>query len=117
MRRMQVMVTKENLDSYYKEDVSYKILSRKFEADLPQFSSHDEARTFFKDLFEEDFVLQNSEYVGDEKIYFYTIIHNRPVWENGIKELAASGYVSGIKFALSSQDVQVYDDGRIHIVY
>lgn len=111
------MITKENLGSYYKQGVSYKMLTRKFEADLPQFTSHDEVRKFFKGLFAGNFVLQSSEGEGANKIYFYTLIHNRPVWEAGIKELEASGSLTGIEFAMSSQDVQVYHDGRVHIVY
>ncbi|MCW3793782.1 hypothetical protein OM416_19500 [Paenibacillus sp. LS1] len=111
------MITKENLDSYYKQGVSYKMLTRKFEADLPQFTSYKEVRTFFKDLFGEDFMLQSSEGEGKDKIYFFTLIHNRPVWEAGIKELEASGSLTGLEFAMSSQDIQIYVDGRIHIVY
>lgn len=111
------MITKDNLDSYYKQGVNFKMLSRRFEAELPRFTSHDEVRSFFKELFGKEFILQSTEEDGTDKIYFYTIIHNRPVWEAGIKELKASGILTGIEFAMSSQDLQVYDDGRIHIVY
>ncbi|MCZ1269259.1 MULTISPECIES: hypothetical protein [Paenibacillus] len=111
------MVTVENLASYYREGVPYKILSRKFEADLPLFKSHEEARTFFKGLFGDQFMLQGSEGIGADKIYFYTIIHNRLAWEKGITELTESGSTSGIEFAMSSQDVQLNSDGRLHIVY
>ncbi|MFX3643422.1 MAG: hypothetical protein ACE3L7_33020 [Candidatus Pristimantibacillus sp.] len=61
------MITKENLNPYYEQGVSYKMLTRKFEADLPKFTSHNEVRKFFKGLFAGNFVLQSSEGEGAEQ--------------------------------------------------
>lgn len=114
---MAGLITKENLQSYYKKDVPYRMLSRQFEADLPKFNSHGEVRAFFKDLFGDDFMITDSSGAGADKIYFYTIVHDRPSWEKGMKELQDNGRTAGLDFFMSTQDIQVFEDGSHHMVF
>lgn len=111
------MITKDNLQSYYKQGVPYTMLSRKFEDDLPSFNSHKEVRLFFKDLFGDNFMLKSTDNINGDKIYFYTIIHDRKTWESGLKELDRNGFVSGTEFMMSTQDIQVFADGSTHMVF
>lgn len=112
------MVTKDNLQSYYKQGVPYTMLSRQFEADLPSFNSHREVREFFKGLFGDNFLLKSTDTSFDNrKIYFYTIVHDRKAWESGLKELDRNGFTTDREFMMATQDVQVFADGSIHMVY
>lgn len=111
-------MNRENIDQYYQSiQGKYRRLSRDFEKDLPQFSSHLEAKDFFEDLFGDDFVLKSVEKIDNESVYFYEIIHNRNMWEKFMKDLSAHGYASGIEGLMSSQDVQIWESGNVHIIF
>lgn len=70
--------------------MSYGI-SREEEHALPDFKSHEEARTYFKKKYGNNFKLEDSITVGDRKLYFYKLF--------------------------SVQDIQIFEDGEIHIVH
>ena len=51
-------------------------ISRQAESEIPEFSSHELAREYFKNRYGNHFVMMSSEVIGDEKVYFYSIINN-----------------------------------------
>lgn len=92
-------------------------ISREAEAEIPVFSSHDEARKYFKDKYGQGFVMMSSEIIDDQKIYFYSLLLNPEIFYDGQKQLAKGEAVSGFEFMDSYQPVEIFEDGRIHIVH
>lgn len=68
------------------------LITRKEEHELPEFNSHEVARTYFVNHFGDKFVFESSEMIGDQRIYFYVL-------------------------GTSEQSIQISEDGTIHIVY
>lgn len=94
-----------------------KKISRNEEASLPNFKSHKEAREYFKNIYGDSFQMTDSGFIDGMKIYFYKLILNSDVFWNGVKELKEKGFVSGVEFVLSSQEIEIWEDGRIHILH
>lgn len=112
------MITKETLDSYfYLFNGKYKRLTRKFDQDLPEFSSHQEARNWFKDLFGDDFMLTDSMDIDGEKMWDYELVIDRPAWKKGMKEMNEKGFSSGVEFMMATHTIQIFDSGKIHVVH
>lgn len=112
------MIFKENLGSYFHLlNGKYKRLTRQFEADLPEFHSQDEAFHFFKRLFGEDIKLSDIDLVDGQKLYHYTLVVNRPAYETGIQDLEKQGYSTGVDFMMATHEIQIYENGRLHITF
>lgn len=92
-------------------------ISREDEANLPKFSSHDEARTFFKEKYGERFMLTGSEMIDDRKVYFYSLILDEKIFKDGQEKLQKGEPVTGFDFINSYQPVEIFEDGNIHIIY
>lgn len=92
-------------------------LTRKFEQELPEFQSHTDARKWFKKRFGDNFVMADSEIIGEEKYYFYHLIVDRAAYETGMKKLREEGYASGFDLPLSYHPVEISETGLVHIVY
>jgi len=93
-------------------------ISRKAEAEFPKFDSHENARKFFKNKYGDSFVMANSEVINDEKIYFYNLILDRKNYFGGFKKLEKDGIiVDSLNFMNSYQPIEIWEDGRIHIIH
>jgi hypothetical protein len=92
-------------------------LSRKFEENLPDFSSHDEARKYFKEQYGDNFMLTNSEIIDGEKIYFYYLVVHRENFDRFMRELNEKGSTTGDEGSLSYHNVEIWENGNIHIVF
>lgn len=93
-------------------------ISREEEYALPKFKSHQEARAYFKDKYGEDFQLMDSDVIDGEKIYFYKLILNKEALEEMYRQIEEKGYASGTtEMMFSSQDIQIWENGGIHIVH
>lgn len=98
-------------------DESMKI-SRQAESEIPEFSSHEAAREYFKNRYGNHFVMNSSEMIGDEKVYFYNLILDRKTYEDGYKQLVKDGFMAdALDFMNSYQPVEIFEDGRIHIIH
>lgn len=94
-----------------------KSISRNDEANLPDFKSHDEARTYFKNIYGDSFQMTDSDVIDGMKIYFYKLILNQVAFNKGITELKEKGFSSDIDFMMSTQDIEIWEDGRIHVLH
>lgn len=94
-----------------------KPISRQEESLLPSFSSHEEARNYFTNLYGTDFILESADYIGDQICYFYALIINRGEYERGQELLMSGTSVSGFDFLYSYQSIQIMDNGSVHIVH
>lgn len=93
-------------------------ISREEEAMLPEFKNHDEARAFFKDKYGDRFQLKYSDVIDGKKIYFYVLILNEQAYREGRELLEEKGFMPfDEKFFFSTQDIEIWADGGIHILH
>lgn len=96
-----------------------KRITKKFEANLPVFRSHEEAREYFKAEFGNDFVLHEPRHSYDEKIFIYHLILDRVSYEKGIKKFQERKWSLAdndcYNFLFSYQPVQIDEDGNVYI--
>lgn len=93
-------------------------ISRQAESEIPEFTSHELAREYFKNRYGNHFVMMSSEVIGNQKVYFYSLILNRKVFEDGQKQMIKDGFMfDALDFMNSYQPVEIFEDGRIHIIH
>jgi len=60
----------------------------------------------------------DSDDCSGEKIYFYKLILDRKIYMDMIKEMDTNGYATMSKEKIfSTQDIQIFESGHIHIVH
>ena len=91
--------------------------SREDEANLPEFKSYEEAWAYFKEKHGKAFQMVDSEVIDGEKIYFYNLILDRETYERCMKEMENNGYSSGLDLIMSYQRIEIWEDGRIHMIH
>lgn len=97
--------------------MSYGI-SREEEYRLPRFESHDEARKYFKDKYGDNFQLMDSDTMDGEKIYFYKLILDKEAYYEMIAKLESNGVIPMCeKYLFCTQNIQISENGRVHIVH
>lgn len=92
-------------------------ISRQAEAELPDFSTHEEARNYFKNKYGERFVMVSSDVIDKMNVHFYAVVLNPSVFEDGQKKVRQGEYVFGEKYLESYQSIEIFEDGRIHIIH
>lgn len=93
-------------------------ISREEEANLPNFSSHQEAREYFKNKYGSSrFVMTDSDVIDGRDIYFYYLILDPKAYKDGQKKLLEDGYVTGFEYFHSHQSIEIFEDGDIHIIH
>ena len=93
-------------------------ISRQAEAEFPEFDSHEHARKFCKNKYGDSFVMASSEMIGDEKVYFYHLILDRQQYFDGFQKLKEDGFITdSLDFMNSYQPVEIFEDGRIHVIH
>jgi hypothetical protein len=93
-------------------------ITREEEAKFPFFNDHKEAGEWFKEKYGDHFVLTSSEMIDDQICYFYYLILDRKVFETCQKEMETTGIMTdAIKFMGSYQEIQIREDGSVHIVH
>lgn len=61
--------------------------------------------------------MMNSEMIDGMKIYFYSLILDNEIFKDGQEKLGQGEPVSGLDFMNSYQPIEIWEDGRIHIVH
>lgn len=92
-------------------------ISRQDEANIPEFSNHEEARAWFKEKYEENFVLTDSEIIEERKIYFYHLILNRDKYKELQNNLRIGEFSVSKDLMYSYQSVEIDEHGSIHIIH
>jgi hypothetical protein len=92
-------------------------ISRQAEAELPNFSSHEEARDYFKNTYGEQFVLVSSHVIDGTKVHFYALSLNPSVFKDGQKKIQQGEFVLGLEYLESYQSIEIFEDGQIHIIH
>lgn len=92
-------------------------ITRREEAKLPSFNSHEEAKAYFKERYGDDFITVGSETIMGEKCYFYYILLDRVAFEEGTRKIQAGIHDASLKYLESHQPVQIMESGSVHIVH
>lgn len=92
-------------------------ITRREEAELPSFNSHEEARAYFKERYGTDFIMVGSETMMGEMCYFYYILLDRDAFEEGTRKIQAGIHDASLEYLESHQPVQISADGSVHIVH
>jgi hypothetical protein len=94
-------------------------LTREYEANLPEFNSHDEARSYFKNKFGDSFVMMDSNVIGGEKHYRYYLILDPEAFNKMQQELRENGHYADpdLSGLMSYQTIEIAETGEIHILY
>ena len=95
-------------------------ISRQDERSFPAFNSHNEAADFFKENFGSDFVFEDSENIGDDICYFYSVVIDHAIYHKCRRILSEGQPVTGdlgMQFLKSYQSVQIMENGSVHVVY
>lgn len=93
-------------------------ISREDEAQIPDFSSHDEARDWFKLKYNNSFQLETSQEINGQKLYFYFLILDHEKFFKGQQEMTEKGFIGdALEYLGSYQKIEIYEDGSIHIVH
>ena len=92
-------------------------ISRQAEAELPDFSSHEEARDYFKNTYGEQFVMVSSHVIDETKVYFYALPLNPSVFKDGQEQIQQGEFVLGLEYLESYQSIEIFEDGRVHIIH
>lgn len=93
-----------------------KPISREDEANIPAFSSHNDAIEYFKDKYGSDFLYE--EY--DSECYFFCLILDHEAFRKGRNAMAKGEPLTGddaLSFIYSYQSIQIFDNGNVHIVH
>lgn len=93
-------------------------ISRKAEAELPEFDSYADAQKYFSTKYGGKFVLANIEMIDGEEIFFYHLILDEKEYFSGREKLAKDGYIhDSLSFINSYQPIEIFHSGRIHIIH
>ncbi|AHV99111.1 hypothetical protein [Paenibacillus sabinae] len=115
------MINAETLAGYYEKKgrLQQNFLTKQFQADLPQFSTHEEAAGWFKALFGDDFIFVEKMKAANEAefYYLYDIIHDRERWERRERDIREKGFANGLGMLLCAQRVDIYEDGSVELAF
>ncbi|MNI06776.1 hypothetical protein D3C73_597680 [compost metagenome] len=114
------MITPQTLEAYYVRigRLKQRYLQERFEADLPPFTSREEAASWFRSLFADNFIfVEEMDTAGTGKYYLYDIIHDRELWERRERDLQEKGTANGLGMLLCTQRVDIYEDGSVHMAF
>lgn len=84
--------------------------------ELPQFKSHDEAKTYFGDKYGEG-NFQLVEEITDQsegKFYLYKLILDPVAYQKGMQEVKEKGYCSNEAFIKSTQRIKIMSNGEVY---
>ncbi|MNO12297.1 hypothetical protein D3C76_19040 [compost metagenome] len=114
------MITPQTLEEYYVRigRLKQRYLQERFEADLPAFTSREEAAAWFRNLFGDNFIfVEEMDAANSDKYYLYDIIHDREIWERRQKDLREKGTANGLGMLLCTQRVDIYADGSVQLAF
>src|SRR5699024_10564305 len=93
-------------------------ISRQSEAEFPEFDSDENARKFAKSKYGDGYGMANCEMIYDQEVYFYHLILDRKNYFDSVKKLEEDGFImDSLDFMNSYQPIEIWGDGRIHIIH
>jgi hypothetical protein len=82
---------------------------------MPDFQSHSEARSWFKEQFGDRFLLRNSDEFEGERVYYYHLVKNPEVYEEYMETLSndAGPEITSMEPFESYSTIEISEDGGI----
>lgn len=82
---------------------------------LPDFQTHEEARSWFKEQFSDRFLLKNSDVFEETRVYYYHIVKNPQAYEEYMESLGNPEVheISNSELFESYSTVEISEDGDI----
>jgi hypothetical protein len=84
---------------------------------LPDFNSHEAARSWFKEQLHEQFQLRSSDEVNGKRVYFYHIIKNPEVYQQYMESFASpvKHEITSMKPFESYTTLEISEDGGVSV--
>lgn len=93
-------------------------ISREEESKLPEFKNYAEAKKYFKDKYGINFTIIDCDVIDGKKTYFYKLILDREAYFEMISKLEENKPIEmSERYLFCSQDIQISEDGKVHIVH
>ncbi|RKD26480.1 hypothetical protein BEP19_16715 [Ammoniphilus oxalaticus] len=92
-------------------------ISREDEDKIPKFNDHAEARAWFKERYGDNFEMVTSDLSEGGKVYFYHLVLDRLKYNEMQRKLREESNFIGTELMFSYQSVEIFENGRIHIVH
>lgn len=95
-------------------------ISRKEESNFPAFDSYMDAAAFFEEKYGKNFILQDVETIDGVKCYFHAVVADWDVYRKGQSMFMQGKSMSGdlsMAYISCYQPIQIFEDGRVHIVH
>lgn len=82
---------------------------------MPDFRSHEEARAWFKEKFQDRFLLRNSDISEGKRVFYYHIIKDPEVYQHYMESFASpvKHEITNIETFASYSTVEISEDGDI----
>ncbi|MDT8859672.1 hypothetical protein N0O92_05450 [Alkalihalobacillus sp. MEB130] len=82
---------------------------------MPDFHSHEEARSWFKEHYGDRFILKNSDEMEGERVYYYHLVKNPDVYEEYMDSLTSEveHKITSMEPFESYSTIEISEDGGI----
>ncbi|GAE27824.1 hypothetical protein JCM9140_3985 [Halalkalibacter wakoensis JCM 9140] len=82
---------------------------------MPDFQSHEEARSWFKEQFGDRFLLKNSDEIEGERVYYYHLVKDQEVYEQYMQSLSntVDQDITSMQPFESYSTIEISEDGGI----
>ena len=94
-----------------------KWISREEEAAFPEFKSFQDAWMFFVGRYDKDMMLESVEEIDGVKCYFCALVIDWEVYREMLRAVVAGQALVGMRYIECRQPIQIFEDGRVHIVH
>lgn len=94
-----------------------KWISREEEAAFPEFDSFEAAWTFFVRKYDKDMLLESVDIIDGVKCYYCALITDWESYKEMLRLFENEEPVFGTKYLECRQPIQIFEDGRVHIVH
>lgn len=84
---------------------------------MPDFTSHEDARSWFKEQFHDHFLLRSIDEINGERVFFYHIVKNSESYQQYMETFAKPGNheITSMAPFESYSTVEISEDGNVSI--
>ncbi|NRD79677.1 hypothetical protein HPT25_20150 [Bacillus sp. BRMEA1] len=86
---------------------------------IPDFRNHEEAREWFKELFDDRFLLRMSDMKDDKKIFYYHIVKDPEVYQHYMESFSRPAEfheITNMHVFESYSTIEISEDGDVHFI-
>jgi adenine-specific DNA methylase len=84
---------------------------------MPDFTSHEEAREWFKELFDDRFLLRMSDLKDDQRIYYYHLVKDPEVYQHYMESFSRPDHeITNMHVFKSYSTIEISENGDVHFI-